>query len=63
MGFKIPYTNIKNKILFILKIISFVFIIFCSIPIWFPIIVWKIGLIASDNFVQYFIDNLVKDND
>lgn len=54
---KTLYTNIRKKIPLILKVISFGFVIIVSIPIWLPILTWKMGLILSDNFIKYFIND------
>lgn len=54
---KTLYTNIRKKIPLILKVISFGFVIIVSIPIWLPILAWKMGLILSDNFIKYFIND------
>lgn len=55
--FKTLYTNIKKRIPLILKVISFGFVIIISALIWLPILSWKMGLILSDNFIKYFVDD------
>ena len=69
MGFKIPYTNIQigtikniyqltmKKAELFSRWISMGLIVIFSAPIWLPIVIWKMGLVISDNFINYFIDD------
>jgi len=57
MGFKTLYINIKKRIPVILKGIGLTFVIIVSIPIWLPVLAYKMGLILSDNFIKYFVDD------
>ena len=37
--------------------ISMGLVVTFSAPIWLPIVIWKMGLILSDNIINYFIDD------
>ena len=64
MRFKIPYIAIKKAINLFVKFAKFILngtltllIILLSLPIWLPIITWKMGLIFSDHIIKYFIND------
>ena len=46
-----------KKVQIFLSWISMGLIIVFSTPIWIPIVIWKMGLVISDNFINYFIDD------
>ena len=46
-----------KKVGFFLRWMSMGLVVICSAPIWLPIVIWKMGLVISDNFINYFIDD------
>lgn len=48
MTWNIPYKKIA-------KGTAFGLVITLSVWLWLPILLWKMGLILSDNFIRYFI--------
>ena len=64
MKIKIPYIAIRKAINLFVKFAKFILngifillIILLSMPIWLPVITWKMGLIFSDHIIKYFIDD------
>lgn len=49
--------NIKRNALLILKGAAMATIVILSIWLWLPIVIWKLGLILSDNIIKYFVDD------
>lgn len=64
MLFKIPYIAIKKIVnlfgkftKFILNAVLTLFIALLALPIWLPIVTWKMGLIISDHLIKYFTND------
>lgn len=60
MSIKIPYAIIQKIIIGFVKIAMFILskfltfiIVLLSTPIWLPIVIWKSGLIISDNIIKH----------
>ena len=41
----------------LLRGISIGLIVIFTAPVWLPIVLWKMGLVISDNFIKYFLDD------
>lgn len=51
------WINVKAKAQTLLKWSAMGMIAICSSPIWIPIILWKLGLILSDNIIKFFVND------
>jgi len=51
------WVNVKRISITLFKWGAMGVIAICSSPIWFPIIIWKLGLILSDNIIKYFVND------